>query len=205
MRCCVFIFPSRRMQSRSLIVGILSGLFVQQSIFHKCGSSLHYCQHNREVSGAWSLPLFPKAPWLFRELSTVSLLSFVFSPRLFRFTEQLMPFSSSISFLSSLQPFRHTPNTHSMEETNRRADPSQFPSPLLFPQTPTSPLLFSPPFFPSSPSPSVPESTGGSSRYMCSQLLCGHHDNHHEFNMVLTYPGGCEAVWMQRFKWRSHI
>ncbi|CAB1429531.1 unnamed protein product [Pleuronectes platessa] len=48
----------------------------------------------------------------------------------------------------------------------------------------------SPPHRLSSPPPTHAESTGGSSRYMYSRLLCGHHDNRHEFDMALTYPGG---------------
>lgn len=40
---------------------------------------------------------------------------------------------------------------------------------------------------------------------MYGWLLCGRHDNRHEFDMALTYPGGCEPVWMQSFEWRSRI
>lgn len=69
------------------------------------------------------------------------------------------------------------------------------------PRPPTS--LCSLPFYP--PSPSIAESTGGNSRYMYGWLLCGRHDNRHEFDMALTYPGGCEPGWMQSFEWHSHI
>ncbi|KAK5855398.1 hypothetical protein PBY51_005500 [Eleginops maclovinus] len=91
-------------------------------------------------------------------------------------------------------------------------DTPQFPSFICFPRPPTlllpfySPpphtLLSTPPLRSFNP---IAESTGGSSRYMYSRLLCGRHDNRHEFDMALTYPGGCEAVWMQRFKWHSRI
>lgn len=125
-----------------------------------------------------------------------------------RFTDQLIPLSSvclSCFFFFALPlPFQRK-NTHIhrhthvlKKSTNWHAHPPiSHPSLLCVPQPPT-------PLCPYLPHPIV-ESTGGSSQYMYSWLLCGHHDNHHEFDMALTYPGGCELVWMQRFKWRSRI
>lgn len=113
-------------------------------------------------------------------------------------------------FLSNSHQHAHTQKKHKLTRT-----PPNFPAVSLLsvsPRPPTTLLSALPtpsliPFpmpLPPSLTP-VAESTGGSSRYMYSRLLCGRHDNRHEFDMALTYPGGCEPVWMQRFKWRSRI
>lgn len=127
----------------------------------------------------------------------------------------------SLSFFPAPQPLflsnsHQRAHTHK-KNTNWHARPpisqpslySLFPSTshhsTLCPSNPLShPLPYASPSLPPSLTP-VAESTGGSSRYMYSRLLCGRHDNRHEFDMALTYPGGCEPVWMQRFEWRSRI
>lgn len=113
-----------------------------------------------------------------------------------RFIEQLMPFSSSISRLFSLvsKPLlyrlaKHT-STQMCANTHWHAPPLPVSQPSS-PQPLTSTLPFDPPSCPplslSSPLlPSVAESTEGSGRYMYSRLLCGCHDNRHEFDMALT-------------------
>lgn len=113
-----------------------------------------------------------------------------------RFIEQLMPFSSSISQLFSLVSksllyrLANTRQHRCAQTLTDMRHHCQFPSPplpnlshLLCPSIP--PLV--PPLSLSSPLlPSVAESTEGSGRYMYSQLLCGCHDNRHEFDMALT-------------------
>lgn len=146
---------------------------------------------------AYCLPPWPT--WLFREPSTVSSRSsriFNQSLRSSSFTDQLIPPAFSPLFPSS--PFLSTDanmHTHKGNQIDTPPNFSYLPH-LCFPSTSHLLLLFtllspsvsSPP----PPSPSVAESTGGNSRYMYGWLLCGCHDNHHEFDMALTYPGGCE-------------
>ncbi|CAK6961055.1 unnamed protein product [Scomber scombrus] len=64
------------------------------------------------------------------------------------------------------------------------------PVPLLSLPLLSLALSAPPPPFP----PNIIESTGGSSRYMYSRLLCGHHDNRHEFDMALTSSCSCFTV-----------
>lgn len=115
-----------------------------------------------------------------------------------------LSFFSLFSLLALSSSFTRKTHMHT-PHTEWHVHPFQFLSPL-FCFTPNLQPLFCPlPFYPFPPisllpSPSVAESTGDSSHYMYSQLLCGHYDNRHEFNMALTYPSGCKPVRMQHFK-----
>lgn len=112
-----------------------------------------------------------------------------------------------LSQLSLSSPTNTNMHTHKGNQIDMHTPPpptiSQTPLVFASPRPPTS--LCSLPFYPPLPSPSIAESTGGNSRHMYGWLLCGRHDNRHEFDMALTYPGGCEPVWMQSFEWRSRI
>lgn len=132
-----------------------------------------------------------------------ALVSRIFNPSLrsSRFTDQLI----TPAFLPSFPALSSSPtNTNRHMHKGNQIDThtpqfSDLPR-LCFPSTSHLSLLFTllppsrvlPPFPPPPPSPSIAESTGGNSRYMYGWLLCGCHDNRHEFDMALTYPGGCE-------------
>lgn len=140
-----------------------------------------------------------------------TLFSSIFAPSLrpLTFTDQLIPFSSSVFFLrQSLLDLTVSSFLTHIHKHKLTCTPPSFPSPLSslclstsYPSTALQPPSHP---FPIPPPPTV-KSTGGSSQHMYSLLLCGRHDNRHEFDMALTYPGGCEPVWMQSFKWRSRI
>ena len=144
------------------------------------------------------LPPWPT--WLFRELSTVSSrLSPVSCVHQGLQTSWSPPPFSPLPQLSL--PRQRTQTCTCTKEIRLPPPPPPISQTSLVSASPRPPTSgCSLPFYPSLVSaplplplcPSIAESTGGNSRYMCGWLLCGCHDNRHEFDMALTYPGGCE-------------
>lgn len=129
-------------------------------------------------------------------MSVVISLSWVYLVMLWALRNSWCPLFCFVFYLP--QPF----SSYTLSWKHQLTTPQpQFPSPLSFPSTfhplnAALPFLSSSPWLhhPPPPPPFHAESTGGSSRYMYSRLLRGHHDNRHEFDMAITYPGGCESL-----------